>query len=265
MKVKKKKYDRPWLTPTGVEIPSYQLRRISKSWNITTWGSYLDWFGTGRNAALITPDAYDRLCEKRIESIFEEFAQNDSQENRTLCEQFLAKLPPLEAEVLRRVFLAGNTEVEIAFALKRSQPGINLIKNRALSRLKRGNSGESVIARRFMRGEDSFSESEEPSIWNHSFTQPIKEARAYGPKNHKAEFKALSPTCLRVALQALSESAQRILYLRHWCDFSVKATSRALGIAMNNVEQIESASISKVKRSALEFELGITLGGSQCI
>ena len=261
--VLKKKYFRPWLTPTGVEIPKLELRAISQTWDHTTWGLYLKWYETGRKEALITPAAYEITCDEQTESIFEQFKQNRSQKHRDQCDRLLTLLPPIEAEVLRLIFLEGRTEVQIAFLLCRSRTGINLIKNRALSRLKRGNNGDGMSARRFMKGENLISPTVEQSIWEEPLPQPIKGLRAYSPDNHKSEFEAISSSCLRVALLMLSEGSQRNIYLRYWCDFSVNQIHRILGHGVNVIEQMESASISKIKREALMFELGINHGGFQ--
>ena len=257
----KKKYYRPWLTPTGVEIPTADLRVIVQAWTPPLWESYLKWFETGGRESLLPPMAYVAVADEQAETIFAQFAQDCSQDNLRLCERVLALLPALEAGVLRKYFLEGRTEVEIAFELKRSQTGINLIKNRALLRLKRENSGDGMFARPLVKDEISSSLTEEPSIWDEPTGTNIKEARNYDPENHEAEFQALKFESLRVALFELSESARRILYLRYWCDKSVSQTARILKRGVNVIDQIESASISKVKRSVLVFETGTDFGG----
>lgn len=264
MKRLKKKYHRPWLNASGVEISTADLKPKVQSWSAKTWEEYLKWYQSPGHERLITPAIYDLICDTQTETIFEEFAQNSSQEIKRLCEQVLSLLPSIEALVLRRYFLEGRTEVEIAFELKRSQTGINLIKNRALSRLKRGNPGDGMFARQFMRGENSAYLAEEPSIWDEPMAEPIKEARYYDPENHQAEFEAIKSSCVRVALMALPEEARRILYLRYWCGMSVNQTARNLKRGVNVIEQIESASISKVKRNALDFETGTNFGGVKC-
>jgi DNA-directed RNA polymerase specialized sigma subunit len=263
LKEKRKKFERPWLNATGVEIPTVDLRPMTHSWNSATWEDYLTWYETGRREALIQPVIYDKTCDEQFESIFEQFAQDSSSENREKCEQVLSLLPGLEALVLRRYFLSGLTEVEIAFELKRSRTGINLIKTRGLSRLKRGNSGDEMSARRFMRGESDFSENEDLSIWEESSTTKIKQDRKYDPQNHKAEIELLESMSLRAALMELPEIASQVLYLRYWCDLSVNEAARLPNRGVNVIEQIESASIVKINRSVLVFETGTNFGGGQ--
>lgn len=246
----------PWLTPTGVPIPTADLKQIVASWVKATWEEYLDWFETSIREKLVRPEIYDQIGNEQTESIFEKFRQNSSQKNRRRCERELRKLPPLEAEVLRQYFLEGRTEVEIAFALNRSRTGISRIKIRALSRLKRGNSGDEVSLCQFMRGED------ESSIWDEPLRYPLKEDRPYSADAHQDEFDKIKTSSVRAALLGLSDTAQRILYLRHWCGFSVGQIARRLRLGVNVVDQIDSASISKIKRAVLDFELGTSfLGG----
>ena len=243
MKQLKKKQHRPWLTPTGVEIPTADLVVIAKAWSPAMWEAYLNWYQSPCRERLIQPAIYDLVGDLQTETIFEQFAQNSSQELRRACKQVLVLLPKLEAQVLRGYFLEGRTEVEIAFELKRSQPTIHRIKYRALLRLKRGNLGDNVIARQFMRGESFSPAADEPSIWDEWLTEKLKEPRSYDPENHQAEFEAIKSSCVRVALMELPELARKILYLRHWCDLSVNQTARILKRGVNVIEQIESASV----------------------
>jgi DNA-directed RNA polymerase specialized sigma subunit len=263
MKTKKKKYHRPWLSPTGVEIPLTELKEIAKSWNPAQWEEYLSWFETGCKEVLVHPAAYAIIGDEQTESIFEQFDQDSSPEKRAACERLLALLPEIESCILRLYFLEGRTEAEIGFILSRSQTGICLIKNRALSRLKRGNDGDEMFARHFMKGDISSYE-EEPRLWDESLEHPLKEARFYDPKNHRTEFEQIKMSSIRVALLALPDLEQRILYLRYWCDFSVNRTARELGIGLNTVLEIETAAITKTKRNAVAFETGVSPGGASC-
>ncbi len=264
MKKLKRNKNQPWLTPTGVEIPTHELRHICRTWDGVTWEAYLSWFESACHEKLVLTGIFDKICEEQTESIFEQFQQEGGSERRALCEQVLSHLPPMEAEVLRQYFLEGRTEIEIGFALSRSQTGISLIKIRALSRLKRGNQGDGMLARQYMKGESSSIE-EEPRLWDHELENPLKESRKYNPENHRAEFEQIKTSSVRVALLELSELAQRILYLRFWCDRSLRETARILGLGANVIADIESASVTKLKRNAAFFEAGIQSGGESCV
>ena len=261
--MKKPRIQQPWLTRTGVEKPTGELREIAKSWNAATWENYLTWFETGRNEGLVDEVTYAIICDEQIESIFEQFAQDASQENRVQCERLLAVLPEVEAQVLRLYFMEGRTEFEIGFALKRSQTGISHIKNKALARLKRGNSGDGLLARRFMKGE-SFSPGEEPSIWDEPLKHPLREPRPSHPDDQKVELEAIKTPSVRAALLELPEGAQRVLYLQYWCEFSRKKTAALFGQGWNVIDEIDAVGVSKVKCRALQLELENTPGGGQC-
>lgn len=263
MQSKKRIHDRPWLTPTGVEIQTNFLREIVKSWGPKLWESYLKWYETGRKDSLVSQALYMLIGDEQIESIFEQFAQSNSQEDKARCEQLFTALSEIEAEVLRQIFMEGRTESVVAANLSRSQTGINHIKNRAISRLKRGNYGDHLFARRFMKGEKYYYSQPESSIWDQPLTQPIKIQRVYDPSGHNEIFESISSTSLRESLFELSENARRILYLRHWCNFSARQTARYLAQGINIVEQIEAASISKLKRNVLATELGPNYGGGK--
>lgn len=264
MRRMKKNTERPWLTSTGVEIDTAELREISKSWSAETWRAYLKWFESGKRERLVQPWIYNKIGDEQTESVFIEFGHDTDPEQQRRCEQLLGHVNQLEAMILRQIFFQGSTEREIAAKFRIAKSSVHDLKNRALLRLKRGNSGDGSGTRQFMRGENFSSQANEPSIWDEPLQYPLKEDRPYSPENHKTEFDRIKTHSVRVALQSLTDTAQQILYLRYWCDFSVSQIARRLGRGVNVVEQIESASASKVKRAALKFELGITLGGDQC-
>ena len=85
MKQEKKKYHRPWLNATGVEIPTPELRAVTQKWSACTWEAYLNWYDYGRKDSLVTPELFAIIGDEQTESIFEQFAQNSSQEVRRLC------------------------------------------------------------------------------------------------------------------------------------------------------------------------------------
>ncbi len=253
----------PWLTATGVEIPTARLREIAAGWDLATWEAYLDWYEGGRHESLLHPDSYDSTCEEETESIFEQIAQDSSDENRECCERILTSLPELEAEVLRRYFLEGRTEVQIAFELHRSQTGVSLIKSRALSRLKRGNRGDEMLPCRFMRGEIFSSEEFEPSLWDEPLASPLRDRRPYQPNDHRLEFEKIYVTSVREAALGLPELSGQILFLRYWCDWLLNQVARSFKLGVNVTQEIESAAIKKVKENAVVSEIGIS-GGDQC-
>ncbi len=252
---------RPWLTSTGVEIPTVELQEISKSWDNETWGNYLSWYESGRRESLIQPWAYDKICEEQSESLFHKFGQDPTPEHRQKCEAFLNQIRPDEARILRKIFFDGRTIREIAAEVNLPKSTVQDIKNRALFCSKWGNCGDNPDARRSMRGPSSFSE--DASLWDESLEHPLNEARSYDPGNHGLEFALLKTKAIREALLSLPESSQRLLYLRYWCGLSVNSVAHLLGHGVNVVEQVEAAAISKVKRNAMSIRFNEISGGAQ--
>ena len=52
-----KNQNQPWLNDAGNEIPTEQLREISKQWDAQTWEEYLNWYESSRNQTQDEPNA----------------------------------------------------------------------------------------------------------------------------------------------------------------------------------------------------------------
>lgn len=129
---------KPWLTSTGVAIPTGQLQQICKSWNQETWEEYLNWYESAQSEKLIAVDLYDDLIERESLSVFVKVGQSADEEVRSRCERLLNSLPQREAQVLRLNFYEGRTVREIAALKQIPKSSVHDIKNRALSRLRQG-------------------------------------------------------------------------------------------------------------------------------
>ncbi len=256
---------RPWLTATGVEIPTAQLREICKSWDANTWERYLKWYESGRREALVTPGVYKKRGEDLTKSIFEEFNQSPTPEQQKFCRELLGSLEPREAKVLRLTFFEGRTQREIGAEMGISQPRVFQLKNKAISALRRGHDGEKLFTRRFMRGEISEAVPISQSPLMQPLSLPIREERVYDPKKYKEELANIKHSALRLAMTELSEREQRILYLRFWCDFSISEIARELRSGVNLIEQVSEAALSKLKRKIIRIETGYESGeGPSC-
>ena len=239
-----------------MEIPTTELREITRSWDRATWNDYLDWFETGRREALVHPLQYEIIGNTETRTIFEIFAQDSSEENRALCEELLGLLSPLEAEVLRKIYLEGRTLAEIGFSLSRAVPVIWRIKNKALFRLRRGPHGDKGYARRTMKGESFSSAPDSSNLWDRLLDERIKEARTYDPKYRKREFNRLKGTSLGAALYELPDDIQELIYRHYWCGQSASLLAKDLGLGVNTVQDTIRAGITKAKRQAIEIEGG---------
>jgi len=265
MKERKSKKQKPWLTPSGVAIPTADLMQIVKSWDSGTWAAYLKWYDRPLKARLLTPGIYDKLADEQAQTIFAQFGQTVSGADKELCAALFRKLRSDEAEVLRLLFLEGKTQTQIGYMLKLSQQRVSQIKNRALIALKWGHHGEKLVAREYMRGESFAGEFEKSSVWDEKLESPLKEPRLYRPENQVAEIDSLKNSTARWAFFALSERARVILYLRYYCDLSIGQTAHRLSMGVNVAEQIEESAVSKFKRNFIQFQSGVRPGeGSIC-
>lgn len=257
--------NRPWLTATGVAIPTEQLKQISQFWDQATWEAYLKWYERPLKARLLKPNIYKKICDQQTRTIFEKFNQSISREISLQCDRLLSTLPVVEANVLTLKFLEGRTDRTVAAKLGISKSSVHVMKNRALSRLRRGIHGELLGTREYMRGENSETPKIESSIWDSSSSQPLKEDKVYDPTKHNQELDNIQHYALRMALKELSERQRQILYLRFWCDYSLNDIARELRMGVNMIDEVCEAAISKLKRKIIQIETGYTPGeGPSC-
>lgn len=256
---------KPWLTSTGVEIPTAELKEICKSWDADTWERYLKWYDSGCREKLIHPNLYDEIAERQTESIFQRLCPSSGGPETQLCEELLGSLPALEAEVLRLTYFNGQTERQISAEINRPKTNVHRLKVSALSRLQRGRAGEKWTTRHLMRGASSEIDPGKNSPWAALLSLPIREDRVYDPGQYKEEFAKISHAELKVAVSQLSEREQRILYLRFWCDYSVSEIAHELRSGVNLIEQVIEAAISKLKRKIIQIKTGHQPGeGPSC-
>jgi DNA-directed RNA polymerase specialized sigma subunit len=245
------KKDRPWLTGSGVEIPTIELKEICKTWAPEQWDSYLKWYASGARELLVSPTTYSRICEERTDSIFESQKASVTPAKQNLVGRLLGQLPEREAHILRSTFIDGRTQVDIAADFPLSRQRITQLKRNAFLRLKRGLAGDKLAARQFMRGVSNSGEQIETSIWDMPMVPPPREDRKYQPGNFEIEMSNLKNHSFREAHRRLPKMAREIMYLRFWCDLSVREIARRLSMGGNVVEQIIEASVSKVIRTQI--------------
>jgi RNA polymerase sigma factor (sigma-70 family) len=250
----KKNYDRPWLDSTDVEIPTVELKEICKTWDADTWERYLKWYEGAQTDLHLVPQSFENLIETIFESPFQDLQTHSTEENRQLCEQLFASVPAIEASVLKLIFFEGKTNAEVAAILGRSRTGINDIKFRAITKLKREFAGDGSTTRHLMRGTSSESTEILPSIWTSIPQVSQTEVVVCVPDNYKFIFEEINRSSLRDSMSELSERSQKILYLRFWCNWSHEKIAVHLETGSNVIQQIEDAALSKLKRRMIEIE-----------
>jgi len=248
----RKKLNQPWLTVSGVERPTAELKEISKSWNEQTWIDYLKWFETGRKEKIVSAQLYDTTTDTMEKNIFEELDHKTCPELQNYCDQLLSTLPTLQKKILQEIYLQGKTLVVIAAGLKRSRTNIYYNKNKALTTLKREHGGEMWNACRIMRGTEVFIPEMMNSIWDEKLSYQIRDHRLYGISDHESEL--LSHKCLelREVFRKLSERSRQIIYLKFWCDFRNSQIARKVLIGLNTVDTIIDATVFKIKSQIVE-------------
>lgn len=253
----------PWLTPTGVEIPTEKLKQVAQGWNRETWDDYLSWFESSLGVRVITPKIYELLSDSQTDSVFAQFDQNTDQRLTAKCDRLLASLPFREREVLRLLFIAGKTQFSVAAQLNLSQQRISQIKENALGRLRRGHQGNKLVTREYMGGE-CFSPSRSTSaFWTEKTPFQIKEPRRYLPENIETEIDNHPSSTLKSAMRGLTPIARAVLFRLFWCEQSVYECARELNTGPYVVRQICDSAISKFKRLFYEIETGVKPEGGQ--
>ena len=210
----KKNNVRPWLTASGVEIPTIELKEVCKSWDANLWEKYLNWYQSGQSEVLIALFAYQKICEESVETVFESFAKTETPAKRKLIERMLSQLPSRQAEILRATYLEGLTQVAIAAEFRLSQPRVCQLKSDGLRSLKKGLAGDKFIARQFMRGASDRRPHKESALWDECLNLRLREIRKYDPNNFEIEIRNFKNHSLKEAIQSLPVTGQKIIYMR---------------------------------------------------
>ncbi len=243
----RKKLNRPWLTASGVERPTTELKEISKLWDQQTWDEYLNWFETGRKDKIVSPLLYESIGDSIEKNVFEDLDQKNCPELQSYCDQILSALPKHQHIILRSFYLEGKTLVTIAAQLRRSLTNIHYNKNKALAALIREHDGENWNARRIMRGADVFISEIQDSIWDEKLSHKPCDQRSYAVSDHDKELLNHMSQELREVFKELSERSRQIIYLKFWCGLSDSLIVRKCSLGLNTVDQIIDATVFKIK------------------
>ena len=242
-----------WLQSNGIPLSTTDLKSRVKSWNAEAWEKYLRWYEKPLKEYHLSAGTYQMICDGRSETIYREYGYETNPFLQEFCECLLKSLPQKHEEVLRLYYYEGVTERKIASLTKRSQPGVHYIKRTGLLRLKRETPEESLITLHTMRGLVSQNEIAPEINWIKVGQNPIRENRAYQPGQWKSELELIGNILVREAIRDLSKNQKQVIYLRFWCDQSISAISRQLGIALSNAQEICDSAASRIKRKAVEL------------
>ncbi len=243
----RKKLNRPWLTASEVELPTSELKEISKSWDEQTWNDYLKWFQSGCSEKLVSKKVYDVISEELEKNIFENFGYQTCPKLQSFCDHLLSILPSHQQQILRLYFFEGKSLKEIAFKFNRSDRTISYNKNTAITALKREHDGKRLVARQYMRGADVYISEIKNLIWNEKLSaQPCEIKPCADSEADKVLLKHLCVQLRRV-FRELSQRSRQIIYLKFWCELSNSEIARKSSMGLNTVEQIIDATVFKIK------------------
>ena len=128
---------KPWLDHRGRELPTEQLREISKDWDLKTWKRYGDSLEVQPEGKSLKPGELRKLQAEQTKSIFA--INGEIPANPTLVlkmNQALEDLSPRQRQVVDLIFYQGKTIEEAALEYGLSKATINIHKKEALAKLK---------------------------------------------------------------------------------------------------------------------------------
>lgn len=249
---KKKKLIRPWLTPSGVEISTYELKDIVKEWSAKTWDEYLNWYQSGQSEKLISISLYNKIADEVEDSIFSQYGFDTNYDDIEFCNRLLLSLPSHLQCILILIYLEGRTLAEVAKVFNRSTTSIHHHKNKALTALKRGFGGENWNARHYIEGCDEVESQRINSLWDQKLSSPLKTSRSYHEFNFKNELTFHVTPELREIFREMLDLSLELIYLRFFCNFDTNIISRKKYLGLNTAEQIIDAAVFKIKSKLIE-------------
>ena len=251
----KTKINRAWLTSTEVEIPTEQLKQISKSWDRSTWEAYLKWYEGSFREVLVKTEHYEILGERVSQSVFELYGHNKCPQLQSFCDRILSLVSIEQETILRNIFFEGKTVRQIAFELNRSKSFVSENKFKAISRLRVNKTAALADAQHLMRDAKFFDPAQNNSIWESKKLGPLKKSRAYKPENYDKELLNHPIEEVRCFFRASTQRARQYVYLRYWCGFSINEIARKCSAGVNTVDQVIDATVFKLKSALVNPEL----------
>ena len=243
----RKKLNRPWLTASDVELPTSELKEISKSWDEQIWNDYLNWFQSGCSEKLVSKKVYDTISEELEKNIFENFGYNACPKLQSFSDHLLSILPQHQQYILRAIFFEGKSQTAVANEIQKTRACVSQNKLKALKALKREHDGKMVYARQYMRGADVFISEIKNLIWNEKLSAQPSEIKPCADSEADNVLLKHPSNELRHAFRELSQRSRQIIYLKFWCELSNSEIARKSSMGLNTVEQIIDATVFKIK------------------
>lgn len=126
---------KPWLDKNGEIIPSRELSKIAKNWDIKTWEAYLNSLEGYQSDLLFSKDLPDISNEEYV-LLYKNLLHQEAYPNvKKVINAALCTLTPREQAVIRGVYWDGMSIQQIANSLGISRTTASSYKSRACEKL----------------------------------------------------------------------------------------------------------------------------------
>lgn len=134
---KDKKSTKPWLDHRGRELPTEQLKEISKCWDNKTWQRYADSLEIQPEGKILKPGEFRKIQDQQTKNIFSINGESTSAPMLVECvKKAVSRLSKRQREVVDSMFYGGKSIEETALELGLSKPTVYEYKKQALAKLK---------------------------------------------------------------------------------------------------------------------------------
>lgn len=117
-------------------LSEHQLKVVSQSWTQEQWETYLASTETPLYESLISESEFHKLIEDQTESVFEFAQQPCSPESSSRVWRAMRELTPRQREIIHLIFWREKSERDVASLLGISRPSVQVLKRRALQKMK---------------------------------------------------------------------------------------------------------------------------------
>lgn len=128
--------NKPWTDNRKRELPTEELKEISKSWSLKTWQNYADSLDYPVGGLQLSHHAFKKISKKLSVSIFELYAQQPaSTELQNFVQALLGILSKRERQIIELIYFEGESTEEVAARFDVSKATIHIHKKNAISKL----------------------------------------------------------------------------------------------------------------------------------
>lgn len=128
-------HEKPWLDKNGEHIPTGELSKMAKCWDMKTWEAYLNSL-ENYQSELLFPKAPPDISNDEYVLLYKNLLHQEAYPNvRKVINAALCTLTPREQAVIRGVYWEGLTIKQVAKNLGVSRTTASSYKSRASDKL----------------------------------------------------------------------------------------------------------------------------------